>query len=221
MALVTTGRLARSIAHDLNNLFQIINGNAELVRLEAPTRRIADAGRNIEEAGQCALRMTQLAVSLSRTTAPPRTELSAHLGRLEPVLTELAGRSVRLTLVDYPRPAWIPMPAPHVDQILINLVVNGKEAGASAIDVQVRHTNVKPGAGQSRWVALDVMDDGRGFSATELRLAAQERFTSNKPQGTGIGLATVHRLVLRAGGEFSLANRQTGGAIATIRLPVE
>ena len=116
-----------------------------------------------------------------------------------------------------PVSAYVHLPSSQLDQTLINLVLNARDAGAA--NIAITATMDDPLSTERGLFTIDVLDDGQGMSEYVLARATDELFSANKPLGTGLGLSTVKRIVKAAGGKLELRNRERGGTHAHIALP--
>jgi signal transduction histidine kinase len=211
--LEAVGRLAAGIAHDFNNLLTIISGHAELVRDGLPAAdRLRESAELIVATARTAAGFTRQLLASARPSPPEPCpiDLSAAVRGLDRVLRRLVGNRARLDLDLAPSVHPVLADPGHVDQVLLNLVINARdaltgEAGVVAVrtaDAVIEATGsgwpdaVPPG----RYVALTVSDTGCGM-ADEVRARIFEPFFTTKgDRGHGVGLATVRDAVREAGG---------------------
>ena len=210
------GQLAGSVAHDFNNLLTIVLGNAQLLQLEVElppamgelVTRLVDAGVRGRELTQRLLAMASRQVPVSGAV-----DLAALLrGQLD-MVRQLLGPSVRvdLQLPDEPLPV---LAAPgQLEQILMNLAVNAREAmpGGGTFTVQAARDGDR--------VRLVVADDGVGMSEEVRRRAFEPFFTTRGSQGNGIGLATVYGITKQLQGSVGLESAPGRGTRFSFDLP--
>jgi len=230
--LETVGRLAGGVAHDFNNILTALLGNCALMKETFPPDdpRLSDLGE-IEAAGLRAAGLTRqlLAFSRRQRVAPLPTDLNAVVSGLEGMMRRLIGEdiAVRLSLIERP---WTVMADPgQVEQVLMNLVVNSRDAMPRGGTILIETANetleapletaqgpIEPG----RYLRLSVKDDGEGMDS-KTREHLFEPFFTTKPQGkgTGLGLATVYGIIQQAGGTISVESSPGAGAVFSIRLP--
>jgi PAS domain S-box-containing protein len=218
--LESIGRLAGGIAHDFNNMLFVINGHAEMLDQDlAPERRATldlDAAlrnvRAIEQAGERAATLTAqlLAFSRQQIISPAVLDLNAAVVALEPMVRQLIGENMRLVVKLGDPAGHILADAGQLDQILVNLVVNARDAmptggtvtietGDVLVDERyvIEHFDLRPGA----YVLLVVSDTGVGMDrATRERIFEPFFTTKDVGKGTGLGLAAAHGIVHQAGG---------------------
>ena len=218
--LESIGRLAGGIAHDFNNMLFVINGHAEMLDQDlAPEGRaeldLDEALRNvraIREAGERAATLTAqlLAFSRQQVITPTVLDLNAAIDGIEPMVRKLIGENMRLVIKLGDGAGHIRADAGQLDQILVNLVVNARDAmpdggtvtiesGKETVDARyaTEHFDAKPGP----YVLLIVSDTGVGMDRTMRERIFEPFFTTKQiGKGTGLGLATAYGIVHQAGG---------------------
>ncbi len=211
------GKLAGAVAHDFNNLLTVINGNCQMALMQLPEGHAA-RGR-VEaalEAGERAADLTRqlLAFSRRQPVQPERIELGQALEKMAPVLQSLLGEHCELRIdVDPDCPA-VEMDASQLQQVVLNLCVNAKDAmeGKGSVEIRAR--------GAGGWVRLEVSDTGPGIPQ-EIQEHIFEPFFTTKPkgQGTGLGLSVVYGIVTQNGGRVEVDSEPGRGARFVIELP--
>ena len=230
--LQSIGRLAGGVAHDFNNLLTAILGNAELalgdLSADHPAR---DNVMEISKAAERAASLTKqlLAFARKQMIAPVPTDLSAAVGGSLAMLRRLLGEDVEITAV-LDQGLGIVMADPgQVQQLLINLTVNARDAmpngGRLVIEtanetVSDEYRTVHPEVGPARYVTLAVTDTGTGMTPEVLAHVFEPFFTTKGlGEGTGLGLATCHGIVKQSGGHIWVHSEQGHGTTVTILLP--
>ena len=237
--LESIGRLAGGIAHDFNNVLFAIKGYAELLTEDlGPERRARldpdDALRSVEAISNAATRAASLtaqllAFSRRQVVRPEVLELNAAVASIEPMLRPLIGAQVNLVVRLAPGTGRLRADHSQLDQILVNLVINARDAmpdgGTITIDTgnveldeayALEHLEVIPGP----HVYLAVSDTGLGMDL-ETREHIFEPFFTTKElgHGTGLGLATIYGVVRQAGGHIYLYSEPGIGSSFKLYFP--
>ncbi len=226
------GRLAGGIAHDFNNLLTAILGNAELALASLPPEHgVREDLEQIRRAAASAGTLTaQLLAFARRQMVTPRVvDLGALLDEVRPMLERMGGDAVALTLA-YPDGLWpVTIDPGPLEQVLVNLVINARDAMPGGGEVTISVTNLaadqvaalgRPEVREADWVHLAVTDTGPGFTAEVLPLVFEPFFTTKpRGKGTGLGLATCHGIIHQAGGHVWAGNAPSGGAVIHCLLP--
>jgi two-component system cell cycle sensor histidine kinase/response regulator CckA len=228
------GRLAGGIAHDFNNLLSIINGYSELVLGElpddAPTRQDVVKIRLAVERGASLIRQL-LAFSRRQPRSLRAMNLNTVVANVEEMLGRLIGEDIILTLDLDPFLPPIKVDPAQMEQIVINLALNARDAmpcggkltlETRRVDLDAEHCRRCCEARPGRFVMLVVSDTGCGMTS-DVRMRAFEPFFTTKEQGkgTGLGLATVYGIVQQSGGHLSVHSEPGLGTTFTICLPLE
>lgn len=216
--LDVVGRLAGGVAHDFNNLLTAVLSSAGMLRItDDPDRREALLNE-IEVATRKAGLLTQrlLTFGRPRDLVPRVIGLEPVLDELVPLLRRLIGDRVALDLRfdESARGSGIEIDPVAFEQIVLNLAINAREAmthGSGTIPLSVEHRGDR--------LRLTVNDTGPGIPESE-RSRIFEPFYTTKESGTGLGLATVHSLVLDSGGTLSLESPAVG-ATFVLEWPVK
>lgn len=230
--LEAVGKLAGGIAHDFNNLLTIINGYSELVlQGMSPSEPAHNLVGEILKAGQRSAGLTRqlLAFSRQQVLAPQILDLNELVKGAESMLRRLIGEDVRLTAT-LDSNLWAVRADPgQVEQVLMNLAVNARDAMPHGGRLTIESQNVKldetyvrthPDAHVGRHVLLSVTDDGTGMSP-EVKTRLFEPFFTTKEagHGTGLGLATVYGIVKQSGGHVAVYSEFGVGTTVKIYLP--
>jgi PAS domain S-box-containing protein len=212
--LEAVGRLTGGIAHDFNNFLMALAGYTELalqtVPPRSPARRhLAEVLRTVESAR--ALSRQLLGFSRQEAFAPSLVDLTTVVDELRLLLRQVAGSAVRLDLDLRPSPPVYADPG-ELEQLLVNLVANARDAGSAAIAVRV--------TGDPRHAVITVADDGDGMDEDTAERAFDPFFTTkDQDAGTGLGLSIVHGIVSRAEGAIDLRSVPGHGTVVAIQLP--
>jgi PAS domain S-box-containing protein len=224
------GRLAGGVAHDFNNLLTVILGYAELLLEQAPPGAEAHAPlTEIRRAAERAAELTTqlLAFSRRQPTAPVVLDLNGALRDLDEVLRRLAGDGVRLVLRLAPGLRRIKADPAQVEQVLLNLAGNARDAMPEGGELAVATENVAVAAGASsggpppgEYVRLSVSDTGVGMDEATLARVFEPFFTTKEVgRGSGLGLATVYGVMRQCGGHIAAASEPGRGTTFTMHFP--
>jgi two-component system cell cycle sensor histidine kinase/response regulator CckA len=210
------GRLVGGVAHDINNLLSVILGCAQMVRHKLGEHRAVDDLREIEEAGQRAAQIMRQLLAYSRKNEPEVTSFDAVevIRGSRKMLARLLGESIELVL-DVPEHALgIRADAGQLEQVLVNLAVNARDAMPRGGQLVIR------AAQHGTWIAIEVEDRGEGMSPQTLARAFEPFFTTKgKDRGTGLGLSVVHGIVTHHGGTVDIQSSPGEGTCVYLRFP--
>jgi two-component system cell cycle sensor histidine kinase/response regulator CckA len=226
------GMLAGGVAHDFNNLLTIISGYSQLIlnnlKTDDPNRHSAE---QIMKAGERAAALTKqlLAFSRRQVLQPRVVDLNKLVASLGAMLQRLIGEDVDLRLVLRPDLGRVNADPSQVEQVLMNLVVNARDAmpqgGVLTVEtanVELdegyagNHIAVKPGP----YIMLAVSDNGAGMDeATKARLFEPFFTTKGTGKGTGLGLSTVFGIVKQSGGTVEVYSAPGSGTSVKVYLP--
>ncbi len=226
------GRLAGGIAHDFNNVLTAILGYSQMLLQDlSPEDRRREDVQEIEQAATRAARLTRqlLAFSRRQVLQPQTLDLNELIGTLDMFLRRLIGEDINLRVRPGEALWMVSADAGQIEQVIMNLVVNSRDAMPQGGKITVetanvlldagyaqRHVTVKPG----EYVMIAVSDTGTGMDeATQGR--AFEPFFTTKPagQGTGLGLSTVYGIVKQSGGNVWIYSEPGRGTTFKVYLP--
>jgi len=228
----SVGRLAGGVAHDFNNMLGIILGYVELAmdRVGPDDPLHADL-EEIRKAAQRSADLTRqlLAFARKQTIAPKVLDLNDTVEGLLKMLQRVIGEDITLDWKPGQGLWTIKMDPAQIDQILVNLCVNARDAiaGPGRITVETRNTVLdeescarQAGSSPGEYVTLTVTDDGCGMDSMTFLLLFEPFFTTKEMgKGTGLGLATVYGIVQQNNGFINVDSEPGQGATFKIYLP--
>ena len=228
------GRLAGGVAHDFNNLLTIIRGHADLLT----DRVTADEGskrnaQQIQKATGRAVSMTRqlLAFSRMQVLQPRILDLNFVVAEMGKMLPRLIGENIEYSFEPDPQLANIKADPSQVEQVLLNLAVNARDAMPNGGKLTVKTSNVemevsaaarRPSMTPGKYVLLSVSDTGDGMDSETKAHIFEPFFTTKEVgKGTGLGLATVYGIVKQSGGFIWVESSPGTGATFEIYFPEE
>ena len=210
-------RHASSVAHDFNNLLAVITGYTEMMlkrlRADDPLRRNAEAIKRATEWGTALAQQVLLGNRRPSAQSVP-VDLNQIVGNVTRVLQPLLGDAIELVTRLSPSLARVSANPHQIGQVIMNLVVNARDAMPSGGRLTIETGNV----GQT--VMLAVGDTGCGMDDETRARLFEPYFTTKEPgRGSGLGLATVYDVVTQCGGQISVASGSGAGSTFKIYLP--
>jgi two-component system, cell cycle sensor histidine kinase and response regulator CckA len=225
------GRLAGGVAHDFNNILAVILTNAEFVLDEIGEGNPGAGGIvEIQEAASRAAGLTRQLLTFSRKQRrqPKPLGLNSIVTGIEAMLSRMVGEDITMSAVIAPDLGTIEADPGEVEQVLMNLVVNARDAMPTGGRLVLETSNVvvdalhgaQLGIGAGRYVLLSVSDNGCGMTE-EIRSRIFEPFFTTKDvdRGTGLGLATVFGIVNACGGGISVYSEPGRGSTFRVYWP--
>ena len=213
------GRLAGGIAHDFNNLLTVILGNAELLASDAT---LAPSGQQcvdqIRTATTSAATVTRQLLMFSRkgATSPQTIGVNRTVSYVEKMMARLIGEDIRVFSNLSPAVGAVLVDPAHLEQALINLAVNARDAmpNGGALIFETALTD------DGRRVRIAVRDSGHGMDETTQQRAFEPFFTTKMTgKGTGLGLSMVYGFVQQAGGTINIVSTLGRGTTVTLEFP--
>jgi signal transduction histidine kinase/CheY-like chemotaxis protein/HAMP domain-containing protein len=226
------GRLAGGVAHDFNNLLTTIIGYSELLQLKLPQGgEDQNDLAEVVKAGHRAASLTQqlLAFSRKQVVAPQVLSLNAAISDIEKMLRRLIGEDIVLETVLDPFIAPIRIDRGQLDQVLMNVAVNARDAMDRGGRFEIRTVNAvldddfvreNLGARAGDYATIAFTDTGCGMDAETLARIFEPFFTTKSAaKGTGLGMSTVYGIVKQSGGYIRIDSQPGRGTTITIYLP--
>ncbi|HET6629597.1 MAG TPA: ATP-binding protein, partial [Woeseiaceae bacterium] len=229
------GRLAGGIAHDFNNLLTVISNFGEFVleRLD-PGSGPHDDMQEVLKAARRAEKLTAqlLAYSRRRPVAPSVLNVNALVGDVDKMLRRLIGDEIEFRTDLAPKLWNVKIDAGGLEQVLVNLAVNARDAMPDGGRLAIETANIEVGdeyvtvkgrdVPAGRYVAISVSDTGIGMDAETKSRLFEPFFTTKEPgKGTGLGLATCYGIVTQAGGFIWVYSEPGHGTTFRVLLPRE
>jgi PAS domain S-box-containing protein len=220
--LETVGQLAGGIAHDFNNLLAVILNCTDFVRERLPEDSdVRDDVEEINQAAERAATLTKQLLVFSRrdTVRPDVLDVNHVVEDARKLLARTLGEDVELTVRLGESVGPIYADRGKIEQVLMNLVVNARDAMPDGGSLTIETASVELDSGPH--VRLEVADTGRGMPPEVIEKAFEPFFTTKeKGHGTGLGLATVYGIVTEAAGHIAIRSEEGRGTALAIHLPV-
>jgi PAS domain S-box-containing protein len=226
------GRLAGGVAHDFNNMLQVILGNASLAIEEAPQGSpIREAILEIRRSAERSAELTAQLLGFARKQAisPRVLDFNETIGSMLKMVRRLIGESIELIWVPGANLWPVKIDPAQVHQVLMNLCVNARDAIGQNGKIQIQTANVHTDAAFTQdhpdcpagdYVLLSVTDTGHGIEAELMKHIFEPFFTTKAiGKGTGLGLATVFGIVKQNHGAITVGSEPGRGAAFRIYLP--
>src|SRR5271168_2562202 len=206
------GRLAGGIAHDFNNLLMVISGYSEfLLERLGPDPRLRGPAQEIANATQRATSLTRqlLAFSRKQMLAPKVLDLNEVVAENLKMLTRMIGEDIDLVMVPGPVLGAVRADPGQIDQVIMNLAVNARDAMPQGGKLTIETANVTLDEAFARthapvipgdYIMLAIIDTGVGMDDDTQTRMFEPFFTTKGSKGTGLGLATVYGIVKQSGG---------------------
>lgn len=227
------GRLAGGVAHDFNNLLTVINGYGTLLINDEPdAERTKEAGTLIVQAAERASSLTRQLLAFSRRQVIQAKDLNLNenVSNIAMMLKRILGEDVQLDLHESSAKLWVHADPGMLDQILLNLAVNARDAmpegGKLTIETKTRELTAKdleslPDCVPGDYASLRVTDTGCGISEENMSRIFEPFFTTKDPgKGTGLGLATVFGIVNQHKGTVQVESEVDVGTTFDILIPI-
>jgi PAS domain S-box-containing protein len=225
------GQLAGGVAHDFNNILTVIHGHASLLAASSLDEHGARSAHQITQAAERAAGLTRQLLTFSRRQLiqPKRLDMNKIVGNMTDMLGRILGEDVTLQLNYSNAPATVEADAGMMEQVLLNLAVNARDAmprggqlsvRIAIVDVGEDHVQRHPEARTGRFVCFSKTDTGTGIPPENLSRIFEPFFTTKEVgKGTGLGLATVYGIVKQHQGWVEVESTVGKGTTFRIYIP--
>ncbi|HJT21086.1 MAG TPA: ATP-binding protein [Nitrospira sp.] len=225
------GRLAGGIAHDFNNLMMVVIGHAHRLLQQLGSHPAKQELERISQAGMRAAALTKKLLTFSRRQVfePKELPINQTVREMEDILRQLIGEQIQIVLVLHPHTGHALADPTQLEQIIMNLVLNARDAMPDGgllnietdnADLDEEFVRLHPGSAAGPYVRIMVQDAGCGMSPETLSHIFEPFFTTKAPdKGTGLGLATVYGIVKQSQGYIDVSSEMGRGSRFTVYLP--
>lgn len=230
--LEAIGTLAGGVAHDFNNMLGVIIGYSGLLKSKlADKESLLEDVVEIERAAMRSKDTTSQLLAFSRQDAvnPTAVDLLSHIESLERTLSRLIGENIELKVKAEKGLQFVKIDPSQLDQIVINLIVNSRDAMPSGGKIVVKLSNItldldfcarEPDATPGRYVLIEIEDNGVGMDSETMMHVFEPFFTTKKVgEGTGLGLATIYGIIKQNKGIIHVTSDLGEGTVFKVYLP--
>ncbi len=227
------GQLAGGVAHDFNNILTVIQGHAALLlAVEEDNPAACRSAEQIRQASERAATLTRQLLTFSRRQViqPVRLDLNEVVGNMTKMLGRILGEDIALQLSYCPHNAPVLADVGMLEQVLLNLAVNSRDAmpkggllsvRVSLVKVEPEQASRHPDASVGEFACLTVLDTGCGIPPDNLRRIFEPFFTTKEVgKGTGLGLATVYGIIKQHEGWVEVTSEVNRGTTFKVFLPI-
>ena len=225
------GQLAGGVAHDFNNLLTVIGGQVEVVLLGTVDVDVQFRLEEVKRAAERAATLTRQLLAFSRRQVLQNKviDLNRVISHMSQMLTRLIGENIELTFVPGDEVGHVKADPNQIEQALMNLAVNARDAMPQGGRLTVGTSHVRIGAGPAQqpgaiepgeYVLITVKDTGHGMDRHTQSRIFEPFFTTKKTgEGTGLGLSMVYGVVRQSGGHIQVESEPGRGSTFKIYLP--
>jgi two-component system, cell cycle sensor histidine kinase and response regulator CckA len=225
------GRLAGGIAHDFNNLMMVVIGHAQRLLEQLATHPARRELELISQAGMRAAALTKKLLTFSRRQVfePKELPVNQAIREMEDMLQRLIGEHIQMVVVLHPRTGHALVDPVQLEQVIMNLVLNARDAMPDGGLLNIETDNVElddnfarlhPGSTAGPYIKILIQDAGCGMDAETLVHIFEPFFTTKESgKGTGLGLATVYGIVKQSRGYIDVTSEPGRGSRFTVYLP--
>jgi len=227
------GRLAGGVAHDFNNLLTVILGYSQILLEKETDDETRGEIQEIYQSGERAASLTRQLLAFSRKQPffPQLVDINQIVANVSKMLKRLIGEDINLVIKLVPGLPKITLDPHQIDQVLINLAVNAKDAmpaggtltfETGAVEIDEEYALFNPEARPGRFIRLTVEDTGQGMDQeTKQRLFEPFFTTKREGKGTGLGLSVIYGIIKQSQGWINIYSEIGQGTVFKIYLPVE
>jgi len=223
------GRLAGGIAHDFNNLLTIINGYCEVLMLEMSDSQTKSVLEQIRKAGVRASELTQQLLTFSRRQAIRHIPVNINrmISESSEMMRSILGENSRLKLVLTTADCNVMSDPGQIQQVLLNLVVNAKDAmpHGGTLTLSTEEVFLTPANARGlevaagEYIQITAEDTGVGMNAKIRQHIFEPFFTTKEDSGTGLGLSTIYGIIRQSNGTIRVTSKEGEGSTFLILLP--
>ena len=222
--LETLGRLIGGVAHDFTNLAMALTGYSDVVLMQLEeTHAARPYAEQLKAASQTAVNLLRqlLAFSRKREIEPTLVNLNDSVKGMVKLLRKIIGDHIKVETILDPELGLVRADAGQMDQVLMNLAVNARDAmpDGGRLSIETKSVDAGPDGRPGPWVVLRVRDDGIGMNEETRARMFEPFFTTKAEKGTGLGLALVREIVDRSGGSIRVESAVGKGTSFEIHLP--
>ncbi len=225
------GRLTTAIAHDFNNVLQVIQGFADMLLDSPAAAPFRLETREIKKAADLGATLTRQLLTFSRRKALllEPVDLNQSIAEVASMLQRLVGSGIRLRTTLQAHPAIVKADRGLIEQVMMNFAINARDAMplGGSLDIRTRNVRlprtlaVQSGQPEAAFVLIEVADTGVGMSEDVAAAIFEPFFTTKEPgKGTGLGLATVYSIITAAGGYVDVHSIVSAGTTFSVYLPL-
>ena len=225
------GQLAGGVAHDFNNILTVIHGHASLLMMSDLDDTAARSSQQILQAAERAAGLTRQLLTFSRRQLiqPKRLDMNKIVGNITEMLSRLLGEDISLKLSYSHAPAIVEADSSMMEQVLLNLAVNARDAmprggqllvRINVLNIDAEHIKKHPEARTGKFVRVSKTDTGCGIASENLSRIFEPFFTTKEVgKGTGLGLATVYGIVKQHQGWIEVESQLGRGTTFLFYIP--
>ena len=225
------GRLAGGIAHDFNNLMMVVIGHAQRLLQQFSSHPSKGELETISQAGMRAAALTKKLLTFGQRQVfePKEVHINTVIREMEDILKRLIGEHIQTMIVLHPRTGHALVDPIQLEQVIMNLVLNARDAMPDGgllnvetdnVELDEQYVRLHPGSSAGPYVKIMVQDAGCGMDAETLTHIFEPFFTTKEPgKGTGLGLATVYAIVKQSRGYIEVTSEPGRGSRFTVYLP--